>query len=67
MASFMLVKLHPKVLGVNLVGPEHSYTALKDYDLHMEYFNFFYGFYPNTKISLHAGELREGDDLTCAQ
>ncbi|MCW3102338.1 MAG: adenosine deaminase [Bacteroidetes bacterium] len=56
------------VVGVNIVAPEDNETAMNDYMLHMQMFNYCHAHYPAVKISLHAGELTLGvvkpEDLT---
>lgn len=58
----------PLVVGVNIVAPEDNETAMKDYRLHMQMFNYCHAKYPAVNISLHAGELTLGlvkpEDLT---
>ena len=48
------------VVGVNIVAPEDNETAMKDYMLHMQMFNYCHAHYPSVNISLHAGELTLG-------
>jgi hypothetical protein len=52
----------PRVVAVNLVGPEDGTTALSRYDLHMAMLGYLYDAYRLTnksplRLSLHAGEL----------
>lgn len=60
MASFLLTVQHPSVVGVNLVGPEHDILAVRFYNDHMNIYGHFKNQHPSVKISLHAGELRQG-------
>ncbi|SDL64972.1 adenosine deaminase [Maridesulfovibrio ferrireducens] len=55
--SFELVHRDPRVVALNLVGPEDSPIAVRDYELHMEMLDFFHKLYPDVPITLHAGEL----------
>ena len=45
------------IVGVNIVGPENGYVAMRDYSLHMRMFRFLKQRFPGVKLSLHAGEL----------
>lgn len=59
-AAFEAAKLDPRVVGVNLVGPEDGSPALKSYDLQMAMLDYLHGAYAGVsplRISLHAGEL----------
>ncbi|WP_328285940.1 hypothetical protein, partial [Maridesulfovibrio frigidus] len=58
--SFELVKRDPRVVALNLVGPEDSPISVRDYQLHMEMLDFFHNLYPDVPITLHAGELTGG-------
>ena len=49
-----------KIVGLNIVGPENSIIAMRDYRLHMEMFRYLKEKYPNVQLSLHAGELALG-------
>ena len=48
------------VVGVNIVGPENGYVAMRDYSLHMKMLAFLKQRFPGVKLSLHAGELALG-------
>lgn len=48
------------LVGVNIVGPENGYVAMRDYKLHMLMFKFLNSRFPGTRLSLHAGELALG-------
>jgi len=48
------------IVGVNIIGPENGYVAMRDYSLHMQMFRFLNERFPAVKISLHAGELALG-------
>jgi adenosine deaminase len=56
------------VVGVNFVAPEDDAASMANYDLHIRMFEFLQKKYPETKLALHAGELRLGlvkpEDLT---
>jgi adenosine deaminase len=58
--GFELAAADPDVLGINLVQPEDSYLAMRDYRLQMHMLGYLHGLYPQVHISLHAGELAEG-------
>jgi hypothetical protein len=58
--GFELATRDPRVVGVNLVQPEDSYLAMRDFRLHMHMVGFLKGIYPTAHVSLHAGELRPG-------
>ncbi|MBV8665471.1 MAG: adenosine deaminase [Burkholderiaceae bacterium] len=48
------------VVGVNFVGPENGYVAMRDYGLHMRMFRFLRQRFPDVRLDLHAGELTLG-------
>ena len=58
--AFALAEGDPRVVGVNLVGPEDDATALGDYGRHMEMVGFLRGLHPGVGVTLHAGELTLG-------
>ncbi|MGA8530801.1 MAG: adenosine deaminase [Acidobacteriaceae bacterium] len=58
--GFELASADPDVVGINLVQPEDSYLAMRDYRLQMHMFDTLHNLYPQVHISLHAGELAEG-------
>lgn len=58
--GFDLASRDPRVVAINLVGPEDNYTALRDYDLQMKMLAYFHQRYPQVHIDLHAGELALG-------
>ncbi|MCC6620213.1 MAG: adenosine deaminase [Deltaproteobacteria bacterium] len=52
----------PRVVGLNLVGPEDNPTSLRNYDIQMDMLRFIHDTYRATglspvRLSLHAGEL----------
>jgi adenosine deaminase len=59
-ASFEMAKQDKRVLSVNPVMPEDAYVPMHDYDLHMRMFAYFHKFYPDVKLTMHAGELAPG-------
>lgn len=59
--AFELAKADRRVLGINLVSPEDTPNALRDYDLQMSMIQYLSGISPQVKIALHAGELAFGD------
>ncbi|MCK5682780.1 adenosine deaminase [bacterium] len=60
LAAYIVVEKSPIFVGVNIVAPENNTTALADYTLHMQMFNYLGGKYPKANCSLHAGELTLG-------
>ncbi|NNM59014.1 MAG: adenosine deaminase [Legionellales bacterium] len=60
LTGFQLASHDPRVVAVNLVGPEDNYYALSDYDLQMQMINYLHQKYPKVHIDLHAGELTLG-------
>ncbi|CCO23577.1 Adenosine/AMP deaminase [Maridesulfovibrio hydrothermalis AM13 = DSM 14728] len=58
--SFELVHRDPRVVGINMVGPEDAPIAVRDYALHMTMLDFLHQQYPDVSITLHAGELTGG-------
>ncbi len=59
-ASFEAANTDPRIVAVNIVGPEDNYYALRDYHLHMQMIDYLHTIYPHVRISLHAGELTLG-------
>lgn len=59
-AGFMASSKSPLIVGVNIVAPENSVVALKDYTLHMRMFDYLHRKYPKVHRALHAGELTLG-------
>lgn len=55
--SFAAAAQSKKIVGVNIVGPENMYVAMRDYDLHMQMFAFLSKKFPKVKLAMHAGEL----------
>lgn len=58
--AFALAQADPRVVGLNLVGPEDDRVALRDYGLQMQMLRFLSGQVPGVKVALHAGELTLG-------
>lgn len=58
--SFAAAQRSQKIVGVNIVGPENGYIAMRDYALHMKMFELLSKRFPEVKRSLHAGELALG-------
>jgi adenosine deaminase len=58
--GFEIASADPRVVGINYVQPEDTYTAMNDYELHMRIVGFMRQLYPRTHVSLHAGELAPG-------
>jgi adenosine deaminase len=61
LAAFKAASQSKLVVGVNIVGQESNYVAMRDYTLHMKMFKFLKQRYPKVKLALHAGELALGD------
>jgi len=58
--SFASANRNQKIVGVNFVGPENGFVAMRDYALHMKMFALLKQHFPNVKLALHAGELSLG-------
>ncbi len=58
--AFELIGSDPRVVGVNLVQPEDSFVALRDYGLQMRMIRYLRGVYEGEHVTLHAGELAPG-------
>jgi len=56
-AGFELPAIDHRYVSFNLVAPEHSEVAARDFDLHMRMIDFLRASHPNVPITLHAGEL----------
>jgi adenosine deaminase len=59
-ADFEFAKRDTRVVSVNPVQPEDSYTSMHDFDLHMAMFAYLHKLYPQVKLTMHAGELAPG-------
>lgn len=59
-AAFAAAQNSKLIVGVNIVGPENGFVAMRDYDLHMRMFRFLKQKFPGVRLSLHAGELALG-------
>ena len=60
LAGYLTTVKSPLIVGVNIVGPESNYIALRDYTLHMMMYNYLARQYPSVNKALHAGELTLG-------
>jgi len=60
LTGFELAKADPRVVGFNLVMPEDGLVSMRDFTLQMRMIDYLHPFYPQVKISLHAGELAAG-------
>ena len=60
LTGFELSKADPRVVGFNLVMPEDGRISMRDFTLHMRWIDYLHQFYPEVKITLHAGELVPG-------
>ena len=59
-SAFAAASKSSLIVGVNFVGPENGYVAMRDYKLHMQMFQFLRQRFPGTRLALHAGELALG-------
>ena len=59
-SAFAATQKTKVLVGINIVGPENGYVAMRDYKLHMQMFKFLNQRFPGAKLSLHAGELALG-------
>ncbi|MCP3943082.1 MAG: adenosine deaminase [Desulfobacteraceae bacterium] len=59
-AGFKAAEKSDLLMGVNIVGPENGVTAIRDYTLHMQMFNYLRQKFPDVNRALHAGELTIG-------
>ncbi|MDR0219722.1 MAG: hypothetical protein LBI71_12830 [Enterobacteriaceae bacterium] len=59
-SAFSAAHASKKIVGVNIVGPENSDIAMRDYKLHMLMFRYLKKRFPDVHLSLHAGELVGG-------
>ena len=59
-AAYEAAKVEPRLVALNLVGPEDDATALANYDLQMSMLQYLSGVYAGQstlRLALHAGEL----------
>jgi hypothetical protein len=56
----LLSQVDPRVVGLNFVAPEDDPKALADYTLHMRMMEYLHKVMPDSKVTLHAGELAIG-------
>lgn len=59
LAGFEIAGQDKRVVGLNLVQPEHGKISVRDYSLQMQMMSFLHTLYPEVNFSLHAGELNE--------
>ena len=55
--GYALAAADSRFVGIDLVAPEDSPVALRDFALHMRMFHYFHSRDPKVRLSLHAGEL----------
>ena len=60
LTAFEVASVDSMVVGFNLVQPEDGFISMRDYSLQMRMIQYLRQFYPQVKISLHAGELAPG-------
>jgi len=60
LTGFELAKADERVVGFNLVMPEDGRISMRDFTLHMRWIDYLHQFYPDVKVTLHAGELAPG-------
>jgi hypothetical protein len=61
-AAYEAAKVEPRLVALNLVGPEDSVAALANYDLQMAMLQYLSGAYAGEsplRLALHAGELAD--------
>jgi len=58
--AFELVQTDPRIVGINLVGPEDAPITLKTYRTQMELIGALKKIMPDVPVTLHAGELKLG-------
>jgi len=59
-AAYEAAIVEPRIVGLNLVGPEYGSTAMANYDDQMSMLEFLGDYYADTsplRLSLHAGEI----------
>jgi adenosine deaminase len=56
-AAFALMKVEPRVVGVNLVAPEDHPLAAERFDSQMRLLDFLWRRFDHPNVTLHAGEL----------
>ena len=61
--GFEVAQASPWVVGVNLVAPETDPVSIRDYELHMRMFGQLSAFYPGVHVTLHAGEMSDGQAI----
>ena len=59
-SAFAAAQGNKLIVGVNIVGPENGFVAMRDYHLHMLMFHFLKQRFPEVHLSMHAGELTQG-------
>jgi adenosine deaminase len=55
-----LATADPRFVGVNIAAPEDGRVSMRDYHLHMLFFQYLHSLYPRVNLTLHAGELAPG-------
>jgi adenosine deaminase len=50
----------PRFVGVNIAAPEDGRVSMRDYHLHMQFFDYLHSIYPKVNFTLHAGEVAPG-------
>ena len=58
--GFELATADTRVVGLNAVQPEDGYASMTGFDELMRMLAYLRPFYPNVRVSLHAGELANG-------
>lgn len=58
--AFELASIDPRVVGLNYVQPEDSYSSMSQYSEQMRMLRALRPLYPKVHLSLHAGELAPG-------
>jgi adenosine deaminase len=59
-AGFEHASIDPRVLNLNPVMPEDAFVEMRDFNLHMQMFDYLKSLYPKVRLAMHAGELWTG-------
>ena len=60
LAGFELATADSRVVAVNPVQPEDDPAAIREFAVEMKMFDYLHGVYPGVSLTLHAGELTDG-------
>jgi adenosine deaminase len=59
-AGFEAASIDPRILDINPVMPEDAFIEMRDFNLHMQMFDYLKKQYPKVRLAMHAGELWTG-------